>query len=228
MYHALFRSLDGNNIYFDRHVIASTSYNNIMKYLISSSMFVMLCILLCALRLGSVYGNYNQFCFNNSEKDFNFTPYKIGSYSNIIFPRSRTIIDSTEALTYNDGYCSKLYVYNHGTCDHHLDSPDDSDTLTQSDIVRNQYMTLPYPAVSHQQLEHEKIYYDSMYKTGERPFTTIQSFSFEALNHFLFKGRNNFRFVFTLNFSAIISFTNFLKKPTKNILVRDIRFLKLY
>ena len=188
-----------------------------MKYLVSSWAFVILHNIFCVMCLGSVHGNLNKFCFNHSENYCNFTTIlhvvtdENHTYSNIVFPRIRTTGDSTETLTESKGYCSKEYLHNHDSYDPHLDNPENYDTLTQSDIVRNQYMTLPYPAVSHQQLEQEKIYYDTEYKTRKRPYTNIYSFTFEALNHFLFKGRNTFRFKFTFDISTIINFTNFIK-----------------
>ena len=74
------------------------------------------------------------------------------------------------------------------------------DTLTQSDIVRNQYSTLPYPAVSHKLLAQEKAHYDNnlwpVKAYGEmrpKPFGVSFGITLEAINHYLFKGKNQFR-----------------------------------
>ena len=87
--------------------------------------------------------------------------------------------------------CGDVYE----TSNHHLEPPEPYDTLTQSDIVQKQYMTLPYPAVSQGELKNQKTYYDKIYHTGIRkiPYSVSYGVSFEALNHFLYKGRNTFR-----------------------------------
>ena len=114
--------------------------------------------------------------------------------SNIVISKSRTISVSLKALADSDEYCTNINIHNSETSNRDLESPEHYDTLTQSDIVRNQYMTLPYPAVSQGDLEREKMYYDKIYNTGIRkiPYTISYGISFEALNHFLYKGRNTF------------------------------------
>ena len=64
------------------------------------------------------------------------------------------------------------------------------DTLTQDDIVRNQYLTLPYPAVSYQELEEERQHYIGENK--DIPFETYSTFSLDSLNHYLYNGENHF------------------------------------
>ena len=68
-----------------------------------------------------------------------------------------------------------------------------SDTLTQDDIVRNQYSSLPYPAVSKRELAVESQYYKNKQKTT--PYNMIFAFTLESLNHYLYKGQNKFRWV---------------------------------
>ena len=65
------------------------------------------------------------------------------------------------------------------------------DTTTQNDIVRNQYFSLPYPAVSRQDLIAEKLHYTN--KKSHIPFLATFAFALESLNHFLYKGLNRFR-----------------------------------
>ena len=74
------------------------------------------------------------------------------------------------------------------------------DTFTQSDIVRNQYLLLPYPAVSLEDLAQEKAHYrnkiTSLIAYGENrttPYNINFGMTLEAINHFLFKGKYNFR-----------------------------------
>ena len=80
------------------------------------------------------------------------------------------------------------------------DQVEEYDTLTQSDIVRNQYSTLPYPAVSHKVLAQEKAHYDNNIwpvkaygKIRPKPFSISFGVTLEAVNHFLFQGKNQFR-----------------------------------
>ena len=68
-----------------------------------------------------------------------------------------------------------------------------SDTLTQDDIVRNQYSSLPYPAVSKRELAVESQYYKN--KQNTTPYNMIFAFTLESLNHYLYKGQNKFRWV---------------------------------
>ena len=68
-----------------------------------------------------------------------------------------------------------------------------SDTLSQDDIVRNQYSSLPYPAVSKRELAVESQYYKNKQKTT--PYNMIFAFTLESLNHYLYKGQNQFRWV---------------------------------
>ena len=173
-----------------------------MKHLNSSFVFVILCNFFSLCCVVSLYGNFKDVSLNNSEKELNLpnslqhVKNKYSTNSNIIILRSRTVGDSNKVLTDIGEYCMKLYVHNNDTSNIHFEPPENYDTLTQSDIVRKQYMMLPYPAVSDQELANEKIYYDSKYRVRKIPYYIYYGTSFEALNHFLYKGRNNFRLVF--------------------------------
>ena len=77
------------------------------------------------------------------------------------------------------------------------------DTFTQSDIVRNQYSLLPYPAVSLEDLALEKAHYHNnilpLVAYGENrttPYNIDFGMSLDAINHFLFKGKYNFRYYY--------------------------------
>ena len=72
------------------------------------------------------------------------------------------------------------------------DSSEYSDTLTQDDMVRNQYLSLPYPAVTKHNIHVEQQYYNNHYKR-DTPFNIATAYTLERINHFLFQGRNNFR-----------------------------------
>ena len=72
----------------------------------------------------------------------------------------------------------------------------------QKDIVLQQYLSLPYPAVSNEVLQRERKYYDktvtrrNVKAYGEmrmKPFREFPGMTAESINHYLFQGRNNFR-----------------------------------
>ena len=68
-----------------------------------------------------------------------------------------------------------------------------SDTLTEDDIVRNQYLSFPYPAVSKQEIAKERQYYKN--KQNATPYNTKFALMLESLNHYLYKGEESFRWV---------------------------------
>ena len=72
----------------------------------------------------------------------------------------------------------------------------------QKDIVLQQYMSLPYPAVPKEVLEIERNYYDKVLPQrtikvhGEiriKPFRGNPGMNAESINHHLYQGKNNFR-----------------------------------
>ena len=65
-----------------------------------------------------------------------------------------------------------------------------SDTLSQTDAVTRQYLSLPYPSVSEEQLQAEQTHY--MGPDRNMPHVTYTTLSLEYLNHFLYQGRNDF------------------------------------
>ena len=65
-----------------------------------------------------------------------------------------------------------------------------SDTLSQTDAVTKQYLSLPYPSVSEEQLQEEQTHY--MGPDRNMPHVTYTTLSLEYLNHFLYQGRNEF------------------------------------
>ena len=73
----------------------------------------------------------------------------------------------------------------------------ESDTLSKDDIVRKQYMKLPYPAVPKHALREEYNHYKGRKKgTKIQPYQPNFGIDLERLNHFLFEGRENFRYQF--------------------------------
>lgn len=100
----------------------------------------------------------------------------------------------------NQHFCDTKFFEPDVKVEHHVTLANAYDTLTQDDIVRNQYLTLPYPAITPEELKVEKKYYDkkesSVTAYGElrtAPFRVSPGLTLEAINHFLFRGKNNFR-----------------------------------
>ena len=65
------------------------------------------------------------------------------------------------------------------------------DTISPNDIVINQYLSLPYPAVPKHVWSAERAHYTV--KKSQVPFLVLFGFALESLNHFLYKGENDFR-----------------------------------
>ena len=74
----------------------------------------------------------------------------------------------------------------------------------QKDIVLQQYLSLPYPAVPKELLEIERNYYhNTTHKTAKtikaygemriKPFRGNPGMTAESINHYLYQGKNNFR-----------------------------------
>ena len=91
--------------------------------------------------------------------------------------------------------CRTLYIHVDRTYCQDLESSETYDTLKQSDNVRNQYMTLPYTAISDQELETDKYYYDNVYNIRKTPYRISYGITHEAITHFLYKSRNRFRWL---------------------------------
>ena len=64
------------------------------------------------------------------------------------------------------------------------------DTITHDDIVRQQYNSLPYPAISKTEITNSQNHYNSEFR--HIPYMRTVAENLESLNHFLFKGENNF------------------------------------
>jgi hypothetical protein len=167
-----------------------------MRQLISLCFFLIRYSCLYSLCILGVNGNLQEVYFNNLERTNNFlytVRYENHIFSTNIFATNRTMNDSKELLVDNSGKFN--CIYNTVTYDEHFESPENYDTLSQSDIVRHQYALLPYPPVSPQDLEIEEKYYDNggLYAGRKSPFRVTHSLTFEALNNFLYKGINTFR-----------------------------------
>ena len=70
----------------------------------------------------------------------------------------------------------------------------------QKDIVLQQYLSLPYPAITNEALDTERHYYEHTPKTikayGEmriKPFRGNPGITLESINHYLYQGKNLFR-----------------------------------
>ena len=155
-------------------------------------------------------------CLNSANVDNNFHSIEISSKSHI----ESTEQNNTEVLIescnnqllrnennkghkseFKQHFCDLEADQNNVNAKNNLAAFETFDTLTQSDVVRNQYSNLPYPAVTIEDLNAEKSYYDDMRwpvnaygKLRNKPFRVTPGVTLEAINHFLFNGRNNFRY----------------------------------
>ena len=69
--------------------------------------------------------------------------------------------------------------------------PESGDTISPDDIVRIQYLSLPYPPVSKERLMRERSHYDSLRR--HIPYEIPPQLALEAINHYLYQGANEFR-----------------------------------
>ena len=81
-----------------------------------------------------------------------------------------------------------------------INNSESSKYYEQKDIVLQQYLSLPYPAITNDVLDEEKYYYEQTPKTintyGEKrikPFRGNPGITLESINHYLYQGKNLFR-----------------------------------
>ena len=67
---------------------------------------------------------------------------------------------------------------------------ENGDTITHDDIVRKQYTSLPYPAISQKEIMDSQNHYHSEFR--HIPYMRTVAENLESLNHFLYKGETNF------------------------------------
>ena len=113
---------------------------------------------------------------------------------------------------FKENFCVIEAVQDNRNAKNNLAAFETFDTLTQNDVVRNQYSNLPYPAVTLEDLNVEKTYYDDMRwpvnaygKLRNKPFRVTVGVTLEAINHFLFNGRNDFRYEIQKDISNIVN-----------------------
>ena len=66
------------------------------------------------------------------------------------------------------------------------------DTLTQTDVVAQQYASLPYPLFGEERIAKEEIHYKADSNTEVR-IAYRKDITLENINHFLFSGSESFR-----------------------------------
>ena len=173
--------------------IHTNIYRNKSNFLNILHLLVIICNYMSSLCMLGAHGNSNVQWNSNCPNIFYRVKDKTPTHSSNTFARIRFIGDARKTLIHHCDYCTRLYVHTNATDDHDLQYQENHDTLTQNDIVQTQYMRLPYPAVSHRKLEHEKKYYELGDQMPKIPYRITYGMTFEALNHFLYNGRNNFR-----------------------------------
>ena len=95
---------------------------------------------------------------------------------------SRDIIFYTSVLLFShQAYLGNTY---------NIERSKNGDTATDADAAQNQYISLPYPAVTTENLFKEKQNYISGKKNTT--YSAIPSLDLEYINHFLYRGGNDF------------------------------------
>ena len=112
------------------------------------------------------------------------------------------VIDKTVKFDFKNHFCDIQFAQRDVNVKSNSAEIETFDTLSQNDVVRNQYSNLPYPAVTLKDLNVEKSYYDNkkwlVNAYGElrvKPYWVTPGVTLEAINHFLFNGRNDFRYI---------------------------------
>ena len=112
---------------------------------------------------------------------YNFLPFSTTEFSN----------ESNGSSKANQYSCININRQNDIINAYGSDSPEYWDTITKDDLVRNQYLALPYPAVTENAIQKEQHHYNS--NKQNKPFPIYVPIILERINHFLFKGNNDFR-----------------------------------
>ena len=100
------------------------------------------------------------------------------------YTKSNNVIDETSML------CVENNKQNN-TTELNVNMITNFDTLTQDDVVKQQYAMLPYPEVKTGEFENIRRHYKSVHQNI--PMLIAPAITLENINHFLFKGYNNFR-----------------------------------
>ena len=106
--------------------------------------------------------------------------------ADMIYPTKRNILtchansDQTKILSIVDEYA-------HGYSDN---------DVSNDDLVKQQYIQLPYPTIRHDTIEMEYKYY--LGQNSKYPVSSQYSMKLEYLNHYLYQGQNNFEYVLSL------------------------------
>ena len=106
--------------------------------------------------------------------------------ADMIYPTKRNILtchaifDQTKILSIVDEYA-------HGYSDN---------DVSNDDLVKLQYLHLPYPTIRHDTIEMEYKYY--LGQNSKYPVSSQYSMKLEYLNHYLYQGQNNFEYVLSL------------------------------
>ena len=109
------------------------------------------------------------------------------------FPTSNQINNNQEDnFRFKGNTLVDVRLQNNSNNEYNYNLATHGDTISQDDIVRNQYSLLPYPAVRKDRFFHEQKYYTHEQSQNNRPYSISHALVLEHLNHFLFKGRNDF------------------------------------
>ena len=90
-------------------------------------------------------------------------------------------------------------VYKHGQISNNKDHnvQEYSDLTSNDDHVQLQYLKLPYPGISYNEIREEYKYY--LHQNNNYYLSSYNRLELEYLNHYLYRGQNNFEYVFIFN-----------------------------
>ena len=91
---------------------------------------------------------------------------------------------------FKNDMCVNVEKQNVSSYEYNWDPTNNGDSISEDDIVRNQYSLLPFPPVREDHFHKEKGHYSGSERN--KPFVINPPIVLENLNHFLFKGGNNF------------------------------------
>ena len=119
---------------------------------------------------------------------------------NCISHRVSNDINRNQNSKFSQHSCT--YIHHKNEIISKYDSPGYLDIISQNDIVQQQYLSLPYPAVRQSDILNEQMHYSSSKRNT--PFDIFDAITLENINHFLYRGSRNFRYAKCLNRQKVL------------------------
>ena len=144
------------------------NYTQHSRYQTTISVFFMSCVFLNALHLDAIYGNLQDMFLNISDVHNEFFPilhtaqYDNGTHVTDHCLTSKYTTNSCGKFKSNHHYCTYQYLNMEEKPEGEVEPTFYYDTITYDDLVQTQYSLLPYPPITKEQLEREKMYYSGI------------------------------------------------------------------